>query len=281
MVILKTEPFQEVMQPSPDLYVENIMTIDGLNLVYCSIRKNLNSQMLRLVVRYLYGHHYDISSNLSEHNQLWQWYTLYKNFSLVKSTDPSWWDNKSLKLAIIRDPIDRFFSAYLQFCYLYPQCHTATFNNCDKNPMCLLDLIENINVAGNWSQYGRHKPMAHFAPQHLQCYFRQHLNKYKLLRYENSDEFRNEIRQIIHIQGISENYTEKGWGKAGRWLADWTVHETFNQLGKIKRELLQNITLVRRIYLAYKRDYEFFSFAIPSVVLNMSSENTSLPTLRQ
>ncbi len=242
----------------------------------------MNSQMLLMFAKLQYGKKFEITGTLRNFNTFWSWHQSHRaNITKKVSIVEDIWTNKTIvKFAIVRDPIDRFISAFLQFCVLFPQCHKDIFNNCHANPICILDLVDSINEAQNWTKYGKEAPIAHFAPQYTQCFFRQRWNDYLVITYENSDKFRQLVRDTLIERGVPVEFLQSGWGiNKTEWLGELTMHQTSVALGRMRKQLLENGSLVLRVYETYRKDYDFLNFSLPKIVTPHVGKNGEMNVL--
>lgn len=252
-----------------EIFTQNLIYIQNLSMLYCPIRKNLNSQMLVMLARFLHNQNFEITKSIQEFNNLWYWRLKgHKNFTNSEGTMEDLFPNSTVvKFAIIRDPIDRFISAYLQFCHLYPQCDGQIFNRCGSDPICILNFIASINSAKNWTQFSEEDQIAHFAPQYRQCYFRQYWNQYKILKFDHTTEFRQLLREQIISQGVSRGFLDSGWGvNKTAWLDELTKHQTSRFFAEKRAGLLNNVTFLQKAYETYVEDYQFFKFPVPKTI---------------
>lgn len=234
-------------------------------LMYCPIQKNLNSQLHALIARVAYGEYNDITTyqgivdlyfglidlKVSHANIQWN----------IMSDSPLWSDNSVVKFVILRDPIDRFISAYLHFCHFDPlKCFRPEINNCGPNIHCLLARLREIHKLKLWNSYGHIGPVTHFAPQMFQCYLRLYWDKYRIFIYSTSEEFKYSLRNFLISNGISNKTITTGWGNKGEaWLSQLTTHATNLKFSHLKKEILTNLTLVDEIFRFYQLDYQFFN----------------------
>jgi len=62
-------------------------------------------------------------------------------------------------------------------------------------------------------------------------------------------------------RGVPVKFLQSGWGtNTTEWLSELTMHQTSVALGRMRNQLLENGSLVLRIYKTYRNDYQFFNF---------------------
>ncbi len=165
-----------------------------------------------------------------------------------------------IKFAVIRDPIERFISAYLYVCRVEKRCRYQMLFGCNDDTFCILPI--------------RNAVLVHMAPQYFFCYFRHCKSGYRLFYYSDSEDVSQPLTDFLVKQGVPADMLSTGWGanKNSSWLAELSQHSTVDKYAEERKNLLSNMRLVNEIYRVYKEDYDFFKLNVPKVYRDRCKE---------
>jgi len=173
-------------------------------------------------------------------------------------------------LAVIRNPMDRFLSAYVDKCIAQPKqnwsCH-----ECKYNLTCFMErqykwqmynaYQNNVTVRGFFED-------RHFAPQNWRCNFTHSAGKYDLLPYSSNPEdvlkFLEKLSIILREQGVDQ--------KSIRFIQEQmtrkrTDHSTIESPARkfYEKYLRTNPYLMELLVKMYYHDYVQFGFKLPDL----------------
>ena len=167
--------------------------------------------------------------------------------------------------AIVRHPIDRLVSGWLEKCKEGKEdngkklCSTVTTPGCFHNITCfalkLCERIEDVNT----SYFAAHPVDFHFYPQSWFCSFDSQLSKYQLIKYGRDEEFYEQLLSLYKRHGLTkaelQAITEMLKGST-------TIHATYQKSNKYKCILCSNGYLLKLIYKSFKTDFDMFNFTV-------------------
>ncbi|PAV76664.1 hypothetical protein WR25_25559 [Diploscapter pachys] len=125
-----------------------------------------------------------------------------------------------LKIAIVRNPVDRFLSGFSDKCSRITNgtLRAGDCYQCNKSMECVLETLHvrsklyfNGNLNGHVeSQRGISNIDRHLLPQSWSCDFAHHLDDYKIIKYETEDSTNvlNELFEIFKSRNVSEKSLE-------------------------------------------------------------------------
>ncbi|CEF70108.1 Sulfotransferase family-containing protein [Strongyloides ratti] len=244
------------------------------NLTSCYIGKSLSSMTIGLFC-YLYDEkkflaNYKTVINGGANRRICNSKNSYSSISNISKEYTNGNKTEILKnwkhLMIIREPVSRFISGFVQLCVLnigleinHPYCF-----NCKKNLKCFLKKLyyHIINLGSNLTKIDKFI-MYHFYPQSWQCEYLKYKDNYKIILYtSNAKEFYKEY--LLKLE--EESLIPKDKIKFIKQLIynSKIIHSTSDK--KITKyyenKLLKNEYLISLIKTIYINDYEEFNFKI-------------------
>uniref|UniRef100_A0A1I7S9W2 Sulfotransfer_1 domain-containing protein n=1 Tax=Bursaphelenchus xylophilus TaxID=6326 RepID=A0A1I7S9W2_BURXY len=184
-------------------------------------------------------------------------------YSVHTSIDWQWF-------VVVRDPLDRFVSNYVDKCMLERRKTGALCYGCDdeRDVECVLKNIEERGF--RWAEKGDVFPDffdAHLFPQNWQCDFGSFINKYEIIHFSppKSPGYAAMLTQIMDI------FRRKSVPPATLNLitealnGTTTKHSTNDkpERAEIKEMIGRNTRLMRRIVNLYYFDYRLFGYPMP------------------
>ncbi|WKX93204.1 hypothetical protein Q1695_010893 [Nippostrongylus brasiliensis] len=179
--------------------------------------------------------------------------------------------NESVLFAVIRHPIDRFLSAYLDKCIMETYWDTAPQNicfGCEDDIHCIVNELQTL-LHSNKNQttlefyYGRH-----FAPQTWYCDFDHFLDKYVIIKYGSDKEgitaMADQFDALFQQVGVTQE--ERAVIKM-EILKGSTFHSTHSleEVQKLKERVFADKMLLRKLYEIYFYDFMVFNFSAPEI----------------
>jgi len=182
--------------------------------------------------------------------------------------------SKVTRAAIVRDPVTRLLSAYLDRCV----DNREWFRCFAPGPVPL----ERV-VAGLEEQVKEGKDIkdVHLRPQTDMCGFRY--TDYDLIGH--MENFTDDSRAIMEKLGIWEDFGKTGWGPDGKQAFATKAEETSNHKIDARHvdgeHVCEHYTpeLLRRVETLYKRDFESFGYNVDTWI-NMCSPIWTKPARR-
>ncbi|KAI6175026.1 hypothetical protein M3Y97_00986400 [Aphelenchoides bicaudatus] len=173
--------------------------------------------------------------------------------------------NDWMYMAIVRDPIDRFLSAFVDKCVRWPR--GAQCNNCKANMTCFVQQeYRRMMEEGKKNRLERSWEDRHFFAQNWYCDFRSNYDKYNFIHYSNNpkdfDKFLKEFANLLKKRGIPETSIEyimsqlKG-GKTTNSTIQSEARQYFEKLLRSSPYLMEYILRM------YHHDFQLFHFKVP------------------
>ncbi|WKX96288.1 hypothetical protein Q1695_012607 [Nippostrongylus brasiliensis] len=209
------------------------------------------------------------------HNEFWSsrfcgWENYHSDLSYVETK----FKRKFLKFAIIRHPVERFLSGYVDKCLQEPDQFGPDFRclGCARDMQCFLEKLFHLFYRmSSKREYLRREVWyvaRHFAPQTWYCDFKESLKGYVLFKYYGADKdgemtkFLRVILSRVKVEQKRIDYIIDGI------VGKNTAHSTtsLDSRSAYKRQLLNNGYLCRLIVAIYYHDFLVFNFEDPATL---------------
>uniref|UniRef100_A0A0N4ZWD2 Sulfotransfer_1 domain-containing protein n=1 Tax=Parastrongyloides trichosuri TaxID=131310 RepID=A0A0N4ZWD2_PARTI len=172
------------------------------------------------------------------------------------------------KFVIVRDPIERFISAFIDKCIVekWGKYRSRCFG-CKNNINCVVKKIYNIFINFKEKNINPNYFINHFNLQIWSCNMMEDLKKYKYILYpeesKNLESFYNNILNILMKHSVT---TEELVIISMNLKNNFTPHTTKNLTirDKIKKNISQNKLLKKLLLKIYYYDYFYFNLPLPS-----------------
>ncbi|KAI6182723.1 hypothetical protein M3Y97_00411500 [Aphelenchoides bicaudatus] len=264
-----------------------IRTAPKYNLAACIIHKSM-STVLQAILCFLYDEKsfHDagrvFSRELAKNrfcynkNEFKEVYNARKAISMArrnKSIDIVT-EAKPLLLAIIRNPIDRFLSGFIDKCIRKPS-KTGYCNNCKANMTCfVMTEYDRLMKQVKSKKLARTFEDMHFFPQAWRCNFEKQLEKYHLLYYTSHStllkDFVGQLNTVFEQQGVPHASLE--------YISDQlhngrTIHSTVSSGARqfLEQRLKSSSFLTEFVVRMLYADFKAFDYEVPSLNFHKSS----------
>ncbi|PAV91821.1 hypothetical protein WR25_18981 [Diploscapter pachys] len=184
-------------------------------------------------------------------------------------------------LAIVRDPLDRFVSAFVDKCVIENKDILVDFAkhcyNCGKNISCFVS--RQYQRAFGYTK-GRVPGVGyediHTYPQSWHCNFQRMFENYTIIKYAAKAEDKNRMnRQILEAL---RNFDVKQEKRAyiSRQMSKHSLHQTAANPERAKYEamLLSDPQAMKTFLKLYYYDYVLFGFDLPCVSISLDKDKT-------
>ncbi|CEF62111.1 Sulfotransferase family-containing protein [Strongyloides ratti] len=229
-------------------------------------------------------------------------YSSIDNF--LQNTQISNDELKNWKMSVfIRDPLDRFISAFINKCYIEREYLSSNFiypgnelcYGCRKNLTCFIfeQYKRSYMYVNKMTKFTSYEDQ-HTYPQNWFCNFGKLKNQYKIYKTSSDKEgikkYKKNILEILHevnieddkIKFIKDNILNENNRKTRslrydvlmKYIYNGIINDipNFNQLPVVlKKEILSNPLLYKTFISLYYQDYLQFSFPFPTPTFTKSS----------
>uniref|UniRef100_A0A0K0FTN2 Sulfotransfer_1 domain-containing protein n=1 Tax=Strongyloides venezuelensis TaxID=75913 RepID=A0A0K0FTN2_STRVS len=183
----------------------------------------------------------------------------------VKSLDELF-DNYRI-LMIVRNPIDRLISGFMQLCYfrIYLKPGQDFCYGCDKNLTCFINKLQidlwkvakNEIIPDQFYDY-------HFYPQVWQCEYYKYKSKYTYIKYStsNMESFYQTIIYYLENAHVPDNQLDY----LNKFMHSFrTIHTTStkNETNNYRNTLYEDSRLLRKVCRMFYYDFVEFDFELP------------------
>ncbi|KAH7720553.1 Protein SEB-3 [Aphelenchoides avenae] len=182
-------------------------------------------------------------------------------------------------LTFIRDPVDRFLSAYVEKCIGSSNAALDYCYGCGYNLTCFLStLYERTYRRPKEVSFKESVADRHYVPQNWVCGFSSSLSKYTLIRYSSDTEYQEGIRdrlaEVLRGQNVSETSIafireQLGGGKTHHASKHAPARAFYENLLRTNQHLMEYI--VRIFYW----DFVLFGYELPRHFLNYHEPNSN------
>uniref|UniRef100_A0A7E4VI19 Carbohydrate sulfotransferase n=1 Tax=Panagrellus redivivus TaxID=6233 RepID=A0A7E4VI19_PANRE len=243
------------------------------NTISCIIQKNM-STMLQAIMCFLFDEDKFLASgrslNMEAHegrfclnkNEFSTLKYMTKKFNVTMDILKTW-----KYLLIIRDPVDKFLSGFVDKCVRKTRTETYC-NNCQSNLTCFV-LTEYDRIMN--SSYGRVSHTfedKHFFPQNWHCHFESELERYQLIRYSNNPLHKESFIDNLVTALKDSNVPESSLAYIKEQLVGGrTYHVTADSEARAfyEKRLMSSPFLLEYVFRMYYWDYRLFGFELPII----------------
>uniref|UniRef100_A0A0N5B8V0 Sulfotransfer_1 domain-containing protein n=1 Tax=Strongyloides papillosus TaxID=174720 RepID=A0A0N5B8V0_STREA len=278
LIFRKRELLPMYLNKTNSIHVFRVDPIHNIN--YCTITKNFSS-MLRAILCFIKKPHYvkyqkDISKSAWTYK-----FCSDNNFSRrISKVADNYTDGDIDKLmnnwkhvAFVRDPYERFISAFVDKCVVSMEWKTEREKcyGCKSNVKCLIKRLYKRVIEK--TSYPRKKMTVtyddvHFFPQSWHCEFKRYMNSYVILKYGSEPKvlvnFYKQFFEILKERGVSgkkikyiRRYTEKR--RTRHATCDLWIRK------QIEKKIRKNTYLMKILYRIFYYDFVVFNFTLPSI----------------
>uniref|UniRef100_A0A0K0EJB7 Sulfotransferase domain-containing protein n=1 Tax=Strongyloides stercoralis TaxID=6248 RepID=A0A0K0EJB7_STRER len=233
----------------------------------CLIGKNFSS-ILERIFCFL-----NIVDNKTRHNfstcdRKYRYKSLHKMRIAQKLSSVDKMFKKYEMLMIVRNPIDRLISGFMQLCYfrIYLKPNEDYCYKCGKNLSCFINKLQdelwavtrNEKIPNQFHDY-------HFYPQTWQCAYYKYKNNYKQIKYPstNKTSFYNNLTHYLEKAGVPKNDV-KFLDKKMRFTKTYHVTNSRDATKIYRDALYNNTSLLRQVCAIFYHDFIEFGFDSPS-----------------
>uniref|UniRef100_A0A0N4Z0V6 Sulfotransfer_1 domain-containing protein n=1 Tax=Parastrongyloides trichosuri TaxID=131310 RepID=A0A0N4Z0V6_PARTI len=181
--------------------------------------------------------------------------------------------NNWIYLMVIRNPIERFISGFIDRCdnnrinFFSPyKCF-----GCNRNLSCVLNNIykRTINLTYNKNVFHRNADDYHFAPQTWRCNLKKNFDKFIFLNYSDIETFYVNLISQLRRNDVEEKFLKK---IENELHSSRTYHSTIfsEKRLKLQRILEENVDMMALLVSIYYHDFVTFNFPIPNINLTIT-----------
>ncbi|KAI1712749.1 sulfotransferase family domain-containing protein [Ditylenchus destructor] len=166
-------------------------------------------------------------------------------------------------ISIVRDPIDRFLSGFVDKCVRKP---IGDCNGCHANMTCFI-IREYIRMKREAQKDGMQRSFEdrHFFPQNWRCNFNKFLSNYTLIRYGKDMEssLLDQISSILLEQNVTLKDVEFVRKEVGSFK---TIHTTSDSDARnfFEKRLRNSPFLMEYVVRMFYHDFRIFNYTIPT-----------------
>uniref|UniRef100_A0A0K0ENU7 Sulfotransferase domain-containing protein n=1 Tax=Strongyloides stercoralis TaxID=6248 RepID=A0A0K0ENU7_STRER len=172
-------------------------------------------------------------------------------------------------LLIVRNPIERFLSGYVDKCTLQKRIKKPSKMclYCVSNIKCFINRLHKIMYSSIKVKKATYRGVRkHFFPQTLQCNYYKYKNKFEILKFENKylNSFYFKLRNVLENQNVSKihiNFIDEDIRshKINHATSDRKI------TGKLLYYLYKEKSLMKKLIDIYYNDFKEFNFPYPKV----------------
>uniref|UniRef100_A0A7E4UZU5 Carbohydrate sulfotransferase n=1 Tax=Panagrellus redivivus TaxID=6233 RepID=A0A7E4UZU5_PANRE len=245
------------------------------NMSACIVQKNM-STMLQAIMCYLFDEDKFIASGRSvgreshhgkfcnRKNEVDSSDNSTKAVIKMRSLMKNW-----NLFAIVREPVDRFLSGFVDKCVRQPYNPKNGYcNGCASNMTCFIQSeYKRIITNSKKAIPSRNFEDRHFFPQSWRCNFETEFDRYKFIQYSSNptfeDQFLSKLFKIFQKQGVPKQRIAyiNDQLSGGR-----TVHSTVESEARkfFEERLLSSPFLLEYVFRMFYWDFQLFQFKLPS-----------------
>uniref|UniRef100_A0A914X8F1 Carbohydrate sulfotransferase n=1 Tax=Plectus sambesii TaxID=2011161 RepID=A0A914X8F1_9BILA len=185
--------------------------------------------------------------------------------------NPEW-----LHFVVIREPIERFLSGWMDKCYNLPAKNKGIQKiptwcyGCKNNLSCFVQRNYESNLQFPQRYKDKYKIINledHFWPQNWFCNFTKYFDQYTILKYshdvDQGHEMFERLQQLLSQQNVEPSFIDK----IIRQATERPKHATLGQkpTEHYRNLLLSDKNMMRTLVKTYYHDFVMFSFPFPEL----------------
>uniref|UniRef100_A0A0K0FSC8 Sulfotransfer_1 domain-containing protein n=1 Tax=Strongyloides venezuelensis TaxID=75913 RepID=A0A0K0FSC8_STRVS len=171
-------------------------------------------------------------------------------------------------IMVVRNPIERFISGFVQLCYKSKRRYQAKFClGCRGNFKCFVNKLYNIFTYGYYSIINTYTlTKTFFYPQTMQCNYFKNKRKFVVLKYDlkNLDSFYKSLEEILIQQNVPSEKVEY----IDEELRTYRTLDSVNRKAKTD-EFIQKFYrekgVLKKLIEIYYSDFKEFDFEMPNI----------------
>uniref|UniRef100_A0A0N4ZLN3 Sulfotransfer_1 domain-containing protein n=1 Tax=Parastrongyloides trichosuri TaxID=131310 RepID=A0A0N4ZLN3_PARTI len=240
----------------------------------CKISKNFSS-MITSIFCYLlmedvskskYNHLADFKWDFKKCTSMMSYKSLPKMIKSLGFRNEEEFNNSWYLFLIIRNPIERFVSGYVDKCMQPLRLKKATKMclYCKGNPKCFVNRLYAILNSGVKHQRSIYNGVKnHFFPQTLQCNYYKHKNTYKIVYYESKKLhlFYDSLEHLLISRNVSTDKVEY----IRKEMRNFKIHHaTYDReiTAKFTSNLYNDTSIMKKLIHIYNADFQEWNFHI-------------------
>ncbi|WKY07523.1 hypothetical protein Q1695_007188 [Nippostrongylus brasiliensis] len=173
-----------------------------------------------------------------------------------------------LQLAVVRHPIEKFLSGFVQRCISLVRRIPTICYSCKGDMVCFVHQLTKYLREVHEKKEGKSAVGMHFAPQSWFCRFNDTIDQFRIIKYRGGTEgaayLATEFNRVFRDAGVPENLRNV---INKEMLVGRSHHSTHGSEDrrKAERTLMSNFTLLTEVVRLYYYDFVLFDYELPSM----------------
>ncbi|KAE9547364.1 hypothetical protein FO519_009426 [Halicephalobus sp. NKZ332] len=192
----------------------------------------------------------------------------FHSYNSAKAAFPLFAPEKGTMIALVRDPVERFVSGFIDKCYFENRC-----NECGKSLSCFLIEFYEKTMRSSRNPTGSIEDnymTRHFFPQNWQCEFSNYMGNYSVIKYSSGkgkSAFYKDLKKVLSSAKVPESKVEFVLERLKNERTRHTTHQGFlkDLTRRVYNELYSSPFLMELLIRIYYQDFVLFGFEIPDV----------------
>uniref|UniRef100_A0A0K0E2T8 Sulfotransferase domain-containing protein n=1 Tax=Strongyloides stercoralis TaxID=6248 RepID=A0A0K0E2T8_STRER len=272
IVVHKTLPLPIIKKSFPSKKKVEYQGSSRFKIGVCLIGKNFSSIIVRIFCS-LNSINENRNKVCTDNNRYLSINAMAKDYKVKKLSN---FFKKYQMLMIVRNPIDRLISGFMQLCYyrIYLKPSEDYCFGCGKNLTCFINnlqdelwsVAENKKIPDQFFDY-------HYYPQTWQCEYYKYKDKYKYLKYSepNMKVFYKNILAYLKSAHVPKEHL-KYLKKFLQSTKTDHVTSSKNATNEYKSYLYNNTALLKQVCSMFYYDFIEFGFEIPKDCIDKKIE---------